>query len=95
MSSYHYPAPVKSLLKTGAILHLLTMAMGFTLAVVRFTQIRKNGKPRRRTYKTGKMDALLMVRDERHHEMVRPALDKQPAYLSERLFEPLVVKRID
>jgi hypothetical protein len=69
--------------------------MGLTLVMVRFTQIRKNGKPRRRHYKTGKLDAMLLVRDERHRELIRPLLDAQPAYLSQNLFQPLVNKKLD
>ncbi|OMJ74990.1 hypothetical protein SteCoe_25947 [Stentor coeruleus] len=92
MSSYHYPTYIKTLMKTGAILHLLCMAMGFSLFAVRANQLRRHGRPRRRQYKAGKFDSMLMVRDEYHREMIRPILDAQPAYLSKSIFQALVKK---
>ena len=94
MSSY-YPTYVKTILKTGAILHLLTLALGTCIALARFNHIKKDGRPRRRFYKAGKFDSLLQVRDERHREIVRPFLNVQPGDLSDHLFEPLVAKKVD
>lgn len=92
MSSYHYPTYIKTLMKTGAILHMLCMAMGFSLFAVRASHLRRNGKPRRRHYKAGKLDSMLMVRDEYHREVVRPVLDAQPAFLSKSIFQALISK---
>ena len=93
--SHRYPTYVKTVMKTGAIVHLLVLAMGLTLGMVRYYQVRKNERPRRRFYKAGKFDSFLQIRDERHRELVRPILDAQPGDLSKSIFQPLKVKNLD
>lgn len=94
MSSY-YPPYIKTVLKTGAIIHLISTALGLFLVANRLTAIRRYGKPRRRGYKQGKWGLFLSVRDERHRELIRPLLDYQPAVRRESIFKPLVEKNLD
>lgn len=93
--SFYYPPYVKTVLKTGAILHLISTALGLFLVAQRMTAIRRYGKPRRKGYRAGRMDSLLMVRDERHREIIRPMLDLQPADLRKTLFKPFITKDLD
>lgn len=86
--SYYYPPVIKTVLKTGAIVHLLTTALGLFLAGTRVTTLIRNDRPRRRAYKQGKMGLALSTRDQRHREVIRPLLDSQPAKTSESLFRP-------
>jgi len=93
--SFYYPPYIKTVLKTGAIIHLITTALGLYLVANRLTALRRYGKPRRRGYKLGKWGMLLSVRDERHRELIRPLLDYQPGLPRQSIFKPFVAKDLD
>jgi len=74
----HYPPYLKTVLKAGAITHLLFLSACMTMAWVRQRETLKNSRPRRRFHKAGRFDSMLQVRDERQREVIRPILDWQP-----------------
>lgn len=86
--SFYYPPYIKTVLKTGAIVHLLSTALGLFIVGTRLTTLIRHDRPKRRPYKQGKMGLTLTTRDQRHREVVRPLLDSQPAKTSDTLFKP-------
>jgi hypothetical protein len=74
----HYPPYIKTVLKAGAIFHLMFMGSMMMMGWGRYRELWKNSKPRRRAYKAGKFDFMLQGRDEYAREVIRPALNWQP-----------------
>mmetsp|Transcript_2130 Transcript_2130/g.5284 ORF Transcript_2130/g.5284 Transcript_2130/m.5284 type:complete len:93 (-) Transcript_2130:1837-2115(-) len=78
MVQTHYPAPLKTILKGGAIAHLLFIAGAMLTGWTRQREYIKNAKPRRKFYRAGPVETYYQVRDERFRESIRPLLDWQP-----------------
>ena len=74
----YYPPYIKTVLKAGAIFHLMFCGAMLLLGWGRHRELWRNDHPKRRPHKAGKFDYMLQVRDERFHELGRPVLDWQP-----------------
>lgn len=93
--SSHYPPYIKTVLKTGAIVHLLVFFMGLSFGTVRYFYISRNGRPQRRYQWAGLFDSQLQVRDQRHRELIRPLLEGQFHNQTTHIIDPLIHKRLD
>jgi len=74
----HYPPYIKTVLKAGAIFHLMFIGAALMMGWGKYRETWKNSHPRRRAYKAGRFDFWLQGRDEYSREIVRPALNWQP-----------------
>lgn len=74
----HYPPYIKTVLKAGAIFHLMFFSAVLLMGWGRYRELWKNSHPKRRPYKAGKFDFWLQMRDEYAREIERPALNWQP-----------------
>lgn len=86
----HYPSYLKTMLKSGAIVHLLFVSVCLSLGWVKHRELSKNSKPRRRFLRAGIFDSNLQMRDEYQREIIRPSLDWQPndAFINSRSYKP-------
>jgi hypothetical protein len=74
----HYPPYIKTVLKAGAVFHLLFSAQCIMTGISRSRELWKNSKTKRKLSRASRFENHLQTRDEHIREVVRPALDWQP-----------------
>lgn len=74
----HYPSYIKTVLKAGAVFHLMFSAQCIMTGTCRTRELMKNSKCPRRLSRASRFENHLQYRDEHTREAVRPVLDWQP-----------------
>ena len=88
----HYPTYIKTVLKAGAIFHLMFTAGCLFTGWSRTRDQWKNSRPKRRFYRAGKFDSMIQMRNEHFREVTRPQLMWQPNDFYENIVARRVIK---